>query len=186
MKRICVFCGSGAGTEPEFIAAARLLGEMLALRDIGIVYGGGAVGMMGALADAAMAGRGHVSGVIPQSMVDAGLAHPGVADMHVVRTMHERKALMHRMSDAFVALPGGFGTLDELFESLTWSQLGLHAKPCGLLNVNGYFDGLLGFLNRATETGFIPPEHRRLLLDDTTPENLLRRLDAFSRDDANG
>lgn len=181
MKRICVFCGSNAGTDPDFVAAARGLGEILAARGIGIVYGGGSVGMMGALADAAMAAGGHVTGIIPRAMVEAGLAHPGITELHVVHTMHERKAAMSRMSAAFLALPGGFGTMDELFESLTWSQLGLHEKPCGLLNVNRFFNPLLEFLDRATTQGFIPPEHRRLLLDETTPEGLLDRIDRFQQ-----
>lgn len=179
MKRVCVFCGSNAGTDPEFGNAARRLGELLAGRGTGVVYGGGKVGIMGALADATLQAGGQVFGIIPQKMVDLELEHTGVTELHVVRTMHERKALMSHMSDAFIALPGGFGTLDELFESLTWSQLGLHEKPCGLLNVNGYFDPLLDFLNRATDMEFIPPDHRRLLLDDVTPEGLLDKIDKF-------
>jgi len=179
MKRICVFCGSNAGARSEYAEAARALATVLAERRLGIVYGGGNVGLMGVLADAALARGGEVIGVIPQKLVDKEVAHRGVTELLVVETMHERKALMNDLSDAFLALPGGFGTLDEFFEVLTWSQLGFHGKPCALLNVAGYYDGMLAMLDHAVTERFLRPAHRELVIADTDPLRLLQRLSAF-------
>ena len=179
MKRICVFCGSNAGARSEYAEAARALATVLAERKLGIVYGGGNVGLMGVLADAALARGGEVIGVIPQKLVDKEVAHRGVTELLVVETMHERKALMNDLSDAFLALPGGFGTLDEFFEVLTWSQLGFHGKPCALLNVSGYYDGMLAMLDHAVTERFLRPAHRELVIADTDPLRLLQRLSAF-------
>jgi len=179
MKRICVFCGSNAGARSEYAEAARALATVLAGRKLGIVYGGGNVGLMGVLADAALARGGEVIGVIPQKLVDKEVAHRGVTELRIVETMHERKALMNDLSDAFLALPGGFGTLDEFFEVLTWSQLGFHGKPCALLNVAGYYDGMLAMLDHAVTERFLRPAHRELIIADTDPLRLLQRLSAF-------
>jgi len=180
MKRICVFCGSNAGARSEYAEAARALATVLAERKLGIVYGGGNVGLMGVLADAALARGGEVIGVIPQKLVDKEVAHRGVTELRIVETMHERKALMNDLSDAFLALPGGFGTLDEFFEVLTWSQLGFHGKPCALLNVAGYYDGMLAMLDHAVTERFLRPAHRELVIADTDPLRLLQRLSAFA------
>jgi len=179
MKRICVFCGSNAGARSEYAEAARALATVLAERKLGIVYGGGNVGLMGVLADAALARGGEVIGVIPQKLVDKEVAHHGVTELLVVETMHERKALMNDLSDAFLALPGGFGTLDEFFEVLTWAQLGFHGKPCALLNVAGYYDGMLAMLDHAVTERFLRPAHRELVIADTDPLRLLQRLSTF-------
>lgn len=179
MKRICVFCGSNAGARPEYAGAARELASLLAERRIGVVYGGGNVGLMGVLADAMLAAGGEVIGVIPASLVAREVAHHGVSELRVVQTMHERKALMNELSDGFVALPGGFGTLDEFFEILTWSQLGIHGKPCGLLNIAGYYDDLMLMLDRAVAEKFLRPAHRDLVITDTDAGRLLGRLAAF-------
>ena len=175
-QRVCVFCGSSPGMRPADAEAARAMGSLLAERGIGLVYGGGRVGLMGIAADASLAAGGEVIGVIPDSMMAREVGHPGVTQLHVVPNMHTRKALMYDLSDAFVALPGGFGTLDELCEALTWSQLGIHGKPCGLLNVGGYFDGLLTFFDHARDEGFIRPAHRGLALADADPAALLDRM----------
>jgi hypothetical protein len=174
--RIGVFCGSHAGDQPAFREAAALVGRLLARRGLGIVYGGGRVGLMGALADAALAAGGQVIGVIPEALAAREVAHRGVSSLHVVGSMHERKALMAAHSDAFLALPGGFGTLEELFEVVTWRQLGFHAKPCGLLNVAGYFDRLIAFLDEAVAAGFVNRPDRAVLIDGDDPEALLERL----------
>lgn len=179
MRRLCVFCGSSGGRRPAYAAAARRLGEALAERGLGLVYGGGHVGLMGALADAVLRAGGEVVGVIPQALVDKELAHAGVTELRVVGTMHERKALMADLADGFVALPGAFGTGDELFEILTWSQLGLHEKPVGVLNVEGFFDPLLAWLDQAVREGFLRPEHRRLLVEETDVARLLDGLAAW-------
>ena len=179
MKRICVFCGSNAGARSEYAEAARALATVLAERKLGIVYGGGNVGLMGVLADAALARGGEVIGVIPQKLVDKEVAHRGVTELRIVETMHERKALMNDLSDAFLALPGGFGTLDEFFEVLTWAQLGFHGKPCALLNVAGYYDGMLAMLDHAVTERFLRTAHRELVIADTDPLRLLQRLSAF-------
>jgi uncharacterized protein (TIGR00730 family) len=175
LTRICVFCGSSDGARASYRDAAAALGRMLARRRLGVVYGGGNVGLMGALADAALDAGGEVIGVIPEHLVARELAHRGV-DLRIVHSMHERKALMGDLADAFVALPGGFGTLEEFLEVLTWSQLGLHAKPCALLNVQNYYHGLLGFFEQAVREGFVRGESRALVVVDDDPERLLDQL----------
>ena len=179
MKRICVFCGSNRGRRNVFPKSARQMGQALAARGLGLVYGGGHVGLMGVIADAALAAGAEVIGVIPRAMVDKELAMKGLTEMHVVDTMHQRKALMTELSDGFVALPGATGTADELFEILTWAQLGLHRKPIALLNVDGYFDPLLTWLNQAVKEGFLKPLHRRLLLEGKEVETLLDWLQNY-------
>ncbi len=180
MKRVCVFAGSSAGVRPEYVAAATDLGRVLAARGIGLVYGGARVGLMGAVADAVLTGGGEVTGVIPRSLVEKEVAHSGLTELRVVTTMHERKALMADLSDAFIALPGGWGTLDEMFEILTWAQLGLHRKPCGLLNVLGYFDRLLSFLDHTMEQGFVRREYGSLLAVSDGSAALLDALQSQS------
>ncbi len=176
MKRICVFCGSAPGSRPIYGEMARQFGALVAARGLELVYGGGHVGMMGILADAALAAGGRVIGVIPQSMVSREMAHPGATQMCIVETMHQRKALMAELSDAFVALPGGSGTLDELFEILTWRQLRYHSRPIGLFNVEGYYDSLLEWLETAFAEGFIKKKHRGLLIVEQDGVVLLDRL----------
>ncbi len=177
MKRICVFCGSSPGAKPEYARAARGLGALLARRKIGLVFGGGKVGMMGQLARAAQENSGEVIGVITRELFAKRVGYSKIADMRVVETMHERKALMAELSDAFIALPGGLGTLEEIFEMITWAQLGIHQKPCGLLNVAGYFIPLLEFLDHVTEQGFIDAPHRAMVLAADDPEELLRKFE---------
>jgi len=177
MPRICVFTGSSNGRRTTYRAAATLLGQTLVARGYELVYGGARVGSMGAVADAVLAEGGHVIGVIPQALVDREVAHTGLPDLRVVSSMHERKALMSDLSDGFIAMPGGWGTLEELFEVLTWRQLGLHRKPCGLLNVDAYFDPLLAFLRHGFEEQFVRTEFERMLLVSTSPATL---LDAFA------
>ncbi|MFZ1060565.1 MAG: TIGR00730 family Rossman fold protein [Candidatus Rokuibacteriota bacterium] len=178
MKRVCVFCGSRNGTRDQYVAAARRMGEALARRGIGLVYGGGGIGLMGVLADAAVSAGGDVIGVIPEALMAREVAHRGLPDLRVVASMHERKALMAELADAFVALPGGFGTLEEFCEALTWAQLGIHRKPCGLLNVEGFFDPLLSLFDHAVRERFVSPDHRSLVVVEEDPERL---LDALSR-----
>ena len=178
MNRVCVFSGSSPGGDLAYRAAATDLGHRLAERGIELVYGGASVGLMGAVADAAMEGGGHVIGVIPQSLVDREIAHPAIADLRVVESMHERKALMADLSDAFVALPGGMGTLEELFEVYTWTQLGLHSKPLGLLDVRDYYAKLVAFLDHTVEERFMTVEHREMLVVERRAEAL---LEAFRR-----
>jgi uncharacterized protein (TIGR00730 family) len=178
MKTVCVFAGSSVGARPEYRAAAIELGRAVASRNIGLVYGGAHVGLMGAVADAVLAAGGHVTGVIPRALVDKEVAHNGLTDLRVVTSMHERKALMADLSEAFIALPGGWGTLDEFFEILTWAQLGLHQKPCGLLNVCGYFDGLLSFLEHSTIEGFVRREYQSMISVSEWPDVLLDLLAA--------
>jgi len=180
VKRICVFCGSSSGARPEYADAARTLASLLAGRGIGLVYGGGKIGLMGILADAMLAAGGEVIGVIPRALLLKEVGHRGVTELRVVETMHERKALMSELSDGFIALPGGFGTLDEFFEILTWAQLGFHGKPCGLLNVAGYFDDILRALDHAVAERFLRPQHRELVLADTSAAALLLQLAAFA------
>jgi uncharacterized protein (TIGR00730 family) len=179
MSRICVFAGSSPGARSEYAAATRGLASALVERGHELVYGGGNVGLMGVLADSVLARGGRVVGVIPEALVALEVAHHGLSELRVVASMHERKAVMSDLSDAFVALPGGLGTLEELFEVLTWAQLGLHAKPCALLNVAGYFDGLLTFLDRAVEERFLRSEQRALLIGADAPDALLRRIEAY-------
>jgi uncharacterized protein (TIGR00730 family) len=176
VDRICVFCGSSAGSRPAYARAARDLGIALACRGIALVTGGGRVGSMGAIADAALENGGEVIGVIPHALVARELAHQGLTELHVVDTMHERKARMNDLASGFVTMPGGFGTLDETCEILTWAQLGLHQKPIGLLNVEGYFDPLLAFLDHAVAEGFLRPEHRSILLAEREPQTLISRM----------
>jgi uncharacterized protein (TIGR00730 family) len=174
--RLCVFCGSSSGGRPVYAEATRGFGTALAGQGWGLVYGGGHIGLMGVLADAVLAAGGEVIGVIPQSMVEKELAHAGLTQLHVVETMHQRKALMADLSDGFVALPGGYGTLDETFEILTWAQLGLHTKPVGMLNVDGFFDPLLAWIDRAVREGFLREKHRSLLQIADDPTLLLGAL----------
>ena len=176
MKRVCVFCGSSPGARPGYRAAAEALGAAVARRGLGLVYGGAHVGLMGVVADAALAAGGEVLGVLPRALEAKELAHRGLSALYVVESMHERKALMAELSDAFVALPGGIGTLEETFEAWTWTQLGLHEKPCALLDVDGYYASLQEFLERAVADRFVRPEHRAMLLVENDAERLLDAL----------
>lgn len=179
LKRLCVFCGSNRGTLPEYTSAVRSLGRELADRQIGLVFGGGGVGLMGEIADAVLDAGGQVVGVLPHSLGSKEIAHPDVEDIRIVGSMHERKALMSELSDGFIAAPGGYGTLEELFEQLTWGQLGIHRKPCGLLNVAHYFDPLLAFLDSSAQQKFIRPQHRETLLAADTAEDLIAQLETY-------
>lgn len=179
MQTVCVFCGSSPGASPAFAAAAEALGRAIAGSGRTLVYGGGRVGLMGALADAALAAGGAVVGVIPRALVERERAHPGLTDLVVVESMHERKAAMADRADAFLATAGGLGTLEELFEAWTWGQLGLHAKPLGLLEVEGFFSPLLTFLDGLVEERFVRPEHREMLLVEAEPARLLERLEGY-------
>ena len=180
LQRICVFCGSSFGSRPAYREAAEAVGRLLCRRGIELVYGGTNVGLMGALADACLGGGGSVIGVIPQALVDKELAHGGLTELRVVSSMHERKSLMADLSDAFLALPGGYGTWDELCEALTWTQLGIQRKACGLLNVSGYYDSFLEFADRAVSEGFLKDVNRGLLLSDDDPARLLGRLASYT------
>jgi uncharacterized protein (TIGR00730 family) len=179
MRSVCVFCGSSAGTDPRFAQAARDFGALLANEEITLVYGGGHVGLMGILADAVLANGGKVIGVIPRSLWDREVGHRSLSELHIVASMHERKALMASLADAFVALPGGLGTLEEIFEVWTWAQLGIHNKPAGFLDALGFFAPLLAFLDRAVEAGFIRPQHRAMAIVDRDGASLLRRMSEF-------
>jgi uncharacterized protein (TIGR00730 family) len=179
MRRVCVYAGSNPGSDPAYADAARALAHLLAERGIGLVYGGGKVGLMGVLADTALAAGGHVIGVMPQALVDREIGHRGLTELRIVASMHDRKALMADLSDAFVAIPGGIGTLEELVEVYTWSQLGIHDKACGVLNVRGYYDALAAFLDHAVEEGFLRSQHRDVLSVAADPGELLDRLAAF-------
>lgn len=176
MKSICVFCGSSPGDRPDYLRLARELGELLARRNLTVVYGGGRVGLMGALADAALQAGGQVIGVIPQLLLDKEVGHSGLSELLVVQTMAERKLKMGELADAFLTLPGGIGTMDELFEAWTWTQLDLHRKPCGLLNYQGFYDPLIAFIDHAVEEGFLRPRHRAALIVDSDMTRLLQRL----------
>ena len=176
MKRICVYCGSSPGKGTKYQDAASATAEAMVARGHGLVYGGAHVGLMGLIADRVLAGGGEVYGVIPRSMVDREIAHTGLTELHVVETMHQRKAKMVDLADGFLALPGAYGTLDEWFETLTWAQLGIHNKPCGLLNLDGYYDGLLLFLDRCVAEGFLKQSNRELFLVGTEPGELLDRM----------
>lgn len=180
LSRLCVFCGSSLGVHPVHAQAAQSVALLLCRRGIELVYGGGNVGLMGTLANACLREGGRVIGVIPQALADKELAHTGLTELRVVRSMHERKAVMADLSDAFVALPGGYGTWEELFEVLSWSQLGIQQKACGLLNVNGYYDPLLQLADQSVAEGFLRQVHRDLLLSDDDPERLLDRLSSYS------
>jgi uncharacterized protein (TIGR00730 family) len=179
ISRACVFCGSSPGADPAYLTAAREVGALLARRGIELVYGGGRVGLMGAVADAALAGGGKVIGVIPYALARKEVAHEALTELRVVDSMHARKAQMSDLSDCFIALPGGFGTLEEFFEVVTWAQIGIHRKPCGLLNVGGYFDPLLMLADHALAQRFVRPEHRALLLAGSDPTALLDQMAAY-------
>lgn len=176
MKTICVYCGSKIGNRPVYRHAAEQLGDQLLQHNIALVYGGGNIGLMGKIADRVIDGGGRVTGVMPKSLTRYEIAHPGAHEFKVVDGMHERKALMADLADGFIALPGGFGTQEELLEALTWTQLGFHQKPCALLNVDGFYDHLLDFLNHARAEGFIKPQHRDLLIVEREPAALLARM----------
>lgn len=176
VERLCVFCGSSPGSDPAYTRAAAALGRALADAGIGLVYGGASVGLMGGVADAALAAGGRVTGVMPRALVEREIAHAGLSDLRVVGSMHERKALMAELSDGFIALPGGLGTFEELFEVWTWAQLGHHRKPCALLNVEGFYDGLVSFLDGVVERRFIRPEHRAMLIVASEPVAVLEQL----------
>lgn len=179
MRRVCVYCGSNPGRVSEYVAAGQRLGSLLAEAGLGVVYGGASIGVMGAVANAALAGGAEVIGVIPSALATREVAHPGLSEMVVVESMHERKARMAELSDAFVALPGGWGTIEEIFEALTWAQLGLHRKPCGLLNVAGYFDHLEAFLEHAMGEAFVRAEYRPMMMVEEDPETLLQRFRTY-------
>jgi uncharacterized protein (TIGR00730 family) len=183
MKRVCVYCGSSIGTNPVYREAAVEMGRLLAARGIGLVYGGGNVGLMGVIAETVMAAGGEVIGVIPQSLADREIAFIGVTDLRVVDSMHTRKAMMADLSDAFIAMPGGFGTFEEIFEAVTWTQLGVHRKPCGLLNAGGFYSALAVFIDQAVTDGFIKPVHRAAIVVDDNPERLLDSLSAIELPD---
>lgn len=176
MKSVCVFCGSSMGLKPTYQLAAQAMGKALAQQGIELVYGGGNVGLMGEIADAVLAAGGKAIGVMPEALVAKEIAHNGLTKLHIVKSMHERKALMSDLSDAFVALPGGYGTLDEFCEMLTWTQLGLQQKPCGLLNVDGYYDNLIAMFDRAVSEQFLRKENRLLVLEEQDPVRLLDLL----------
>jgi uncharacterized protein (TIGR00730 family) len=179
LRRVCVFCGSAVGRSPRYREAAEALARGLLTRAIGLVFGGGSVGLMGVMADAVLAGGGAVTGVIPHGLAVREVAHRHLADMRVVPSMHARKALMAELSDGFVALPGGYGTLEELLEIVTWAQLGIHAKPVGILDVDGYYEPLVALFDRAVREGFVSPENRGLVLVDDDPDRLLVRMAAY-------
>jgi len=178
VKRLAVYCGSATPADPLYIANARDVGRRFAGRGITVVYGGGRLGLMGAIADAALEAGGDVIGIIPQALVDAEVAHRGLTELHIVQTMHERKQAFTDLSDGFVTLPGGTGTMDELWEALSWAQLGYHAKPVGLLNVAGFYDGLIAFTAKMGEVGFIRPQHQGLLIADAALDGLLAKMAA--------
>jgi hypothetical protein len=179
MRRVCVYAGSNPGADPAYAEGTRALARELTERGIGLVYGGGKVGLMGVVADTVLAAGGEAVGVMPQALIDREIGHPGLTELKVVSTMHERKALMAELADAFVALPGGIGTLEELIEVYTWSQLGIHDKACGVLNVRGYYDDLAAFLDHAVREGFLRPQHRAVLTVAEDPGELLDALAAF-------
>jgi uncharacterized protein (TIGR00730 family) len=179
MKSICVFCGSSTGNDPAYANAAAALGGALAESDITLVYGGGHVGLMGTVADAALHAGGEVIGVMPRALIEREIGHAGLTKLHVVASMHERKALMSELSEGFIALPGGNGTLEKFFEVLTWAQLGEHQNPCGLLNVANFYDPLLAVFDHMTATGFVRKQHRELVLEETVPQNLIEAFVSF-------
>lgn len=176
MKSICVFCGSNTGKGEVYRAAARALAEAIVRRGLRLVYGGGSIGLMGVLGEAALAANGHVIGVTPRRLLEREVVHKGLTELHVVETMNERKTLMAELADAFIALPGGIGTLDEMFEMLSWNQLGFHSKPCGLLDAGNYFDHLMAFLDHAAAERFLTTGHRAMVMVEQDPDRLLSRL----------
>lgn len=179
MQSVCVFCGSSPGIDPAYAQAARSLGRTLAEAEVRLVFGGGHVGLMGVISNAALEAGGEAIGIIPKSLVERELAHPGLTDLRIVGSMHERKAMMSDLSEGFITLPGGTGTLEEFFEVLTWAQLGEHEKPCGLLNVAGYYDPLLAVFDQMVDEGFLSASNRALVLVESEPDKLLRRLDLY-------
>jgi uncharacterized protein (TIGR00730 family) len=179
IRRLAIFCGSNPGARPEYIGAASALGTLLCERGIGVVYGGSSVGLMAALADTMLENGGDIIGVIPRMLVQREVANNALSDLRIVESMHERKAMMAELADGFMALPGGIGTLEEFFEIWTWAQLGMHDKPCGLLNVAGYFDGLLEFLDRAVTEKFVREVHRGMVVVESDPATLLARFEAY-------
>lgn len=179
MEAICVYCGSNAGVREAYADAARAFGRMLAENGITLVYGGASIGVMGQVADAALEAGGKVIGVIPRALAIKEVSHEGLTELHIVGSMHERKAMMAQLSDGFVALPGGIGTFEELFEIWTWGQLGIHSKPCGLLNVAGFYDPLIAFLDRAVVEGFLKPDVRGMLMTETSPATLIERFRSY-------
>ena len=179
MKRLAVYCGSNKGAQPEYADAARELGELLAREKIELVYGGGCLGLMGVVANAVLGGGGQVIGVIPEKLVIKEVVHEGLPDLRIVKTMHERKALMAELADGFIALPGGYGTFEEFFEILAWSQLGWHQKPFGLLNIAGFYTRLVNFLDHSLAEGFIRPKHRELVIVESQAEKILQCMRAF-------
>lgn len=179
MDAVCVFCGSRDGRNPAYVAAAKATGRAIARRGWTLVYGGGHVGLMGALADAALAEGGEVIGVMPRALLTREIAHPDITRIHLVTSMHRRKALMSSLSDGFLTLPGGYGTLEEFFETLTWAQLGLHTKPCALLDIAGFWDPLLAMIDTQISEGFVPEEHLRLILSGDDPDEILDRMAAY-------
>lgn len=179
MNRLAVFCGSKDGAHPVFREVAGTLGQALAARDIGLVYGGSRVGTMGAVADATLAAQGQAIGVLPHFLQEKELAHPGLTELHLVHSMHERKAKMSELADGFIILPGGPGTMEEFFEVFTWAQLGLHEKPCGVLNIDGYYDPLIALFDTMERQGFLIPEHRAMLIVESDPDRLLERFATY-------
>ena len=180
MRRICVYCGSNNGSRPVYAEAARNLADVLVRHDLELVYGGADKGIMGVIANAVLERGGKVHGVIPQMLCDMEIAHEGLTELHIVSSMHARKTMMAALSDGFIAMPGGFGTLEEIIEIITWGQLHFHDKPCGLLNVDGFFDRLLGYLDHATSEGFLRPQNRRMLLADTDAAALINRFERYT------
>lgn len=179
MKRLAVYCGSATPADPSYVELARTVGRTLAERGIGVVYGGGRLGLMGAVADSALEAGGEVIGVIPEALTGAEVVHRGLTDLHVVQTMHQRKALFTDLSDGFVTLPGGVGTMDELWEAMSWAQLGYHEKPVGLLNANGFYDHLIAFNRHMAEIGFVRPQHTGILIVDEALDGLLAQMAAY-------
>ena len=180
LQRICVYCGSNTGARPLYAEAARELADVLVRHDLELVYGGADKGIMRVIADAVLEQGGKVHGVIPQMLCDKEIAHQGLTELHIVASMHERKSMMAALSDGFIAMPGGFGTLEEIVEIVTWAQLRFHEKPCGLFNVDGYFDDLLRFLDHASREGFLRAENRRMLLDDATAAGLVQQFERYA------
>lgn len=180
MNRLCVYCGSSPGTGDGYVSAAKVFGSLLVQQEIGLVYGGAKMGIMGVLADTVLEGGGNVTGVIPHALHGKEVAHTGLTELHVVDSMHERKSLMAVLSDGFVAMPGGYGTLEEIIEVVTWGQLGFHDKPCGMLNINGFFDHLLAFLDHSEAEGFLRAQHRSMLLVANTPLELLEQFSNYA------
>lgn len=180
MRRVCVYCGSSSGVLPEYSSAARELADVLVRHELELVYGGADKGIMGVLADAMLEHGGKVHGVIPKMLTDKEIAHQGLTELHVVASMHQRKTMMAALSDGFIALPGGYGTLEEIIEIITWGQLRFHDKPCGLLNVKGYFDHLLAYLDHASKEGFLRREHRNMLLVDSDPAGIVQQFERYT------